>query len=85
MGIGAICLIIGAILAIDRVIYPHRPPVFVTTIIFVIIGTVLVYVGMHVVGKKENGSDLKFKNGLHIFILFLLELALTVEALPYSW
>ena len=78
MGIGAICLIIGAILAIDRIIYPHHPPALVTTVIFVIIGTVLFYVGMYLVAlkpKKENGSDsdLWSKKGLHIFILFLLE------------
>jgi uncharacterized membrane protein YuzA (DUF378 family) len=92
IGIATICLIISAILAIDRFIYPHHPPALVTTIIFVIIGTVLVYVGMHLVApksKQENGSDSdsdsRFKNGFNIFILFLLESAVTVEALLYLW
>ena len=91
-GIGAICLIISAILAIDRIIYPHHPPALATTSIFVIIGTILVYIGMNLTApksKQENGSDSdsdsRFKNRPHIFILFLLELAVTVEALLYSW
>lgn len=86
IGASAICLIIAAILAIDRIIYPHHPPALVTTVIFVIIGTILVYVGMHVIApKKENGSNLGFENGLHIFIPFLLELAVLPETLIYSW
>ena len=79
----AICLIIAAILAIDRIIYPHHPPALVTTVIFVIIGTILVYVGMHLIApKKENGSNLGFENGLRIFIPFLLESAVISEMLP---
>ncbi|HEY7080958.1 MAG TPA: hypothetical protein VH500_14760 [Nitrososphaeraceae archaeon] len=85
IGTSAICLIIAAILAIDRIIYPHHPPALVTTVIFVIIGTVLIYVGMHVIApKKENGSNLGFENGLRIFIPFLLELAALPEILCYS-
>jgi uncharacterized membrane protein len=81
----AICLIFAAILAIDRTLYPHHPPALVTTVIFIIIGTVLVYVGMHIIApKKENGSNLGFENGLRIFIPFLLELAVLPETLLYS-
>jgi xanthine/uracil permease len=81
----AISLIFAAILAIDRIIYPHHPPALVTTVVFVIIGTVLVYVGMHMIApKKENGSNLGFENELRIFIPFLLELAVLPETLLYS-
>ncbi|HEY7081499.1 MAG TPA: hypothetical protein VH500_17535 [Nitrososphaeraceae archaeon] len=86
IGTSAICLIIAATLAIDRIIYPHHQPALLTTVIFVIMGTVLIYVGMHVIApKKKNGSNLVFENGLRIFMPFLLEVAVTPEMLPYDW
>jgi hypothetical protein len=57
-------------------IKPH-PVVFVTTIVIVIIGTVLVYLGMHIAAQPgENGSDLKFKKWASFFIPFLLGLSM---------
>jgi uncharacterized protein YacL len=80
---GAICLIIGALFAADQAANPHSHPfVFVTTIVLVIIGTVLVYLGMHIAAQpRENGSDLKFKKWASFFIPFLLGLINEVESL----
>jgi uncharacterized protein YacL len=84
---GGICLIIGALFAIDQATNPNPHGVgSVTTIVLVIIGTVLLYVGMYIAAQaRENGTDLKFKESASFFILFLLGLINVVESLSSTF